>query len=81
MELLTGCRIERYTFTIIPEVRPMLYPIHTNSKPAVGKTGKKIALAAITGKPICNKAACATIASIANACKAKNSDAAKTKVR
>ena len=42
----------------------MLYTLHTNSKPAVGKEGKKILRAAKSGKPIVNKAASTTIETI-----------------
>jgi len=42
----------------------MLYPIRTNSKPAVGKEGKKIILAVLSDEPICNNSASATISTI-----------------
>lgn len=53
----------------------MLYTMHTNSKPAVGKTGKKILLAAKNATPIRNKAADNTIALIVTTRKAKKTDA------
>ena len=59
----------------------MLYNLHTNSKPAVGKEGKKILRAAKSGKPIANKAAATTIETIVARHHAQKPDAGKTKVR
>ncbi len=58
----------------------MLYTLHTNSKPAVGKEGEKILRATKSGKPIANKAATTTIETIV-ARHSKKIDAGKTKVR
>jgi hypothetical protein len=58
----------------------MLYTMHTNSKPAVGKTGKKILRAAKKATPIRNKAADNTIALIVTSRKAKKTNASQAKV-
>ena len=58
----------------------MLYNLHTNSKPAVGKEGEKILRAAKSGKPIANKAASTTIETIVAHHTSKKTDAGKTKV-
>jgi hypothetical protein len=55
--------------------------MHTNSKPAVGKTGKKILRAAVKASPIRNKAADSTIAFIVTSRKAKKTDAQEAKIR
>lgn len=59
----------------------MLYTLHTNSKPAVGKEGKKILRAAKSGSPIVNKTAAATIETIVARHNAQKIDAVKTKIR
>jgi hypothetical protein len=55
--------------------------MHTNSKPAVGKEGKRILQAAQSGKPICNKAAATTISTIVARHNLKKTDASNKKVR
>jgi hypothetical protein len=59
----------------------MLYSMHTNSKPAVGKEGKRIMRAAQSGKPISNKAASATVSTILARRSLKKADASKTEVQ